>query len=125
MGSVDFVPDAYVYLHWSGAPLSSAEFRGLYMHARNLLKRYRLTAILADHRDMPDAPADADREWLLTEWLPQTVAETGFTRYAVLPTDAPQHRLHTSGVVRDLARHVNVSVFDDLDQAAAWISTAQ
>ncbi|WP_426060783.1 hypothetical protein [Hymenobacter sp. B1770] len=124
VGSVDFVPDAYVYLHWSGAPLSSIEFRGLYTHARNLLKRYRLTAILADHRDMPEAPADTDRKWLLSEWLPETVAQTGFTRYAVIPTDAPR-RLHTSGVVRDLARYVNVSVFDDLNQAAAWISSAQ
>jgi NhaA family Na+:H+ antiporter len=125
VGSVDFVPNGYVYLHWSGAPLSSLEFRGLYTHARNLLKRHQLHGILADHRAMPDAPTDQDREWLLKQWLPQTVAQTGFVHYAVLPATDPANRLHTGVVMRDLEHYVKVSLFDDLEQAASWIATAQ
>ena len=41
VGSVDFVPDSYVYLHWSGAPLTSLEFRALYEHVRNLWQRHQ------------------------------------------------------------------------------------
>lgn len=56
VGAVHFVPDAFVYLHWSGHPLSSPELRALYVHTRNLLLRHNLPGILADHRAMPAAP---------------------------------------------------------------------
>ncbi|WP_345236452.1 hypothetical protein [Hymenobacter saemangeumensis] len=125
VGSVDFVPKAYVYLHWSGKQLSSLEFRALYVHARNLLRRNRLTGILADHRAMPDAPAEADREWLLNEWLPQTMEESALARYAVLPAPAPENRLHTDHVLKDLRRYLTVKAFDDMDAAVAWVSTPQ
>lgn len=123
VGAVDYVPGAYVYLHWSGAPLSSLEFRGLYIHTRNLLERYQLTAILADHHAMPHAPNEADRNWLLQEWLPQTVQATPFARYAVIPTLNPDHRLHTDGVLRDLSHYVTVAAFATLDEATDWISS--
>lgn len=123
IGSVDYVPHAYVYLHWSGTRLSSLEFRALYVHARNLLKRHKLTTILADHQNMPDAPDDADRQWLLDEWLPQAVAETSFARYAVLPAPDPDHRLHTDKVLHDLRQYVTVAVFENLEQANAWVAT--
>ncbi|WP_141106537.1 hypothetical protein [Hymenobacter gelipurpurascens] len=122
VGAVDYVPGAYVYLHWSGAPLSSLEFRGLYIHTRNLLQRHQLTAILADHHAMPQAPDEADRDWLLREWLPQTIQDTRFARYAVIPTPAPEHRLHTDGVLRDLGHYVTVGAFLSLEEATAWIS---
>lgn len=121
MGSVDFVPRSYVYLHWSGAPLTSAEFRALYVHARNLLERHALKAILADHHAMPAAPDAADREWLLGQWLPETTAATSLTRYAALPTPDPGRRLHTEQVLAGLRRHLQVGVFDDLDRARAWL----
>ena len=52
---------AYGYLHCSVAPMSSAELQALYVHAANLLQRYPLTGILADHRAMPAAPTATDR----------------------------------------------------------------
>jgi NhaA family Na+:H+ antiporter len=125
VGSVDYVPEAYVYLHWSGAPLSSLEFRALYVHARNLLQRYRLPGILADHHAMPQAPAEDDRAWLLHEWLPQAVSETPFIRYAVMPTPEPNNRLHTDTVVATLRSYVTVELFDDLQQAVDWMSTEE
>ena len=124
MGSVDYVPDAYVYLHWSGAPLSSAEFRALYVHTRNLMERNGLTGVLADHYAMPDAPDEADRKWLLEHWLPETINTTALARYAVLPTPDPSRRLHTETVLEDLRRHLQVVVFDDLNKASDWFCAA-
>ncbi|MBF9239444.1 hypothetical protein I2I05_18775 [Hymenobacter sp. BT683] len=124
VGAVDFVPQAYVYLHWTGAPLTSPEFRALYVHVRNLLQRHKLKAILADHHAMPEAPDEADRLWLLDQWLPQTLAETALARYAALPTPDPGHRLHTETVLDGLRRRLQVAVFDDLDQASAWLQEA-
>ncbi|MBF9239845.1 hypothetical protein I2I05_20805 [Hymenobacter sp. BT683] len=124
VGSVDFVPHAYVYLHWSGAPLSSGEFRALYVHARNLLQRHELKAILADHQAMPSAPDPADQQWLLTQWLPETVAATSLARYAALPTADPTRRLHTETVLEGLRQRLQVAVFSDLDQAGAWLQEA-
>ncbi|TGE17369.1 hypothetical protein [Hymenobacter elongatus] len=124
VGSVDFVPHSYVYLHWSGEPLTSGEFRALYSHVRNLLERYKLKAILADHQAMPTAPDEADREWLLEQWLPETIAVTALARYAALPTPDPARRLHTEIVLNGLCRHLEVAVFEDLDQASAWLTAA-
>ena len=121
VGSVDYVPEAYVYLHWSGKPLSSVEFRALYVHARNPLERHQLKAILADHHAMPEAPTETDQAWLLEQWLPEAVAVSALSRYAVMPTPDPGRRLHTETVLEGLRRHLQVAVFDDLDQATAWL----
>ena len=122
VGSVDFVPHAYVYLHWSGAPLTSGEFRALYVHVRNLLQRHKLQAILADHHAMPMVPAAADQQWLLEQWLPETIAATSLARYVALPTADPSRRLHTETVLESLRRHLQVAVFDDLEKASDWLS---
>ena len=123
VGSVLFVPESFVYLHFSGEPMSSTGLRALYVHAANLLARHGLTGILADHRAMPAAFAAADREWLLTEWLPHTVPPPPSVRYAVLPNSSPTRRLHTDEVLRDLEQYLVVSVSGSLEQAADWLRT--
>ncbi|WP_345235897.1 hypothetical protein [Hymenobacter saemangeumensis] len=125
VGSVDFVPGSYVYLHWTGADISSVEFRALYVHVYNLLKRHELKGILADHRAMPAAPPAADRDWLLNEWLPKALAETGLARYAVLPMPDPAQRLHTDSVIGQLRQSLETAFFDDVDPAAAWLMAAE
>jgi len=122
VGSVEYVPaDGYLYLHWSGAPLSGPEFRALYVHAHNLLRRYPLAGILADHRAMPAAPAAADREWLLATWLPAVAADTHLARYAVVPALAPEHRLHTPAVAEQLRRVLTTAFFEEIPPATAWL----
>jgi NhaA family Na+:H+ antiporter len=125
VGSVDYVPeDRYLYLHWSGAPLTGLEFRALYVHAHNLLRRYPLLGILADHRAMPAAPAAADRDWLLTTWLPAVIDDTRLERYAVVPALAPEHRLHTPAVAEQLRRVVTTAFFEEIPPAADWLRVA-
>ncbi|MCC3153197.1 hypothetical protein Q3A66_09635 [Hymenobacter sp. BT770] len=122
VGSVLFVPESFVYLHFTGEPMSSPELRALYVHAANLLARYRLSGILADHRAMPAAFETPDREWLLTEWLPHTVPPPPpVVRYAVLPSPSATRRLHTEAVLQELAQYLIVQVFEDLDSAANWL----
>ncbi|MDO7845079.1 hypothetical protein Q5H92_01830 [Hymenobacter sp. M29] len=124
VGSVLFVPESFAYLHFSGEPMSSPELRALYVHAANLLSRHALPGILADHRAMPSAFAAPDREWLLTEWLPQAVPPPPpIIRYAVLPSSSQARRLHTEEVLRDLEHYLVVRVFDDLEKAANWLKT--
>ncbi|MBJ6107661.1 hypothetical protein JAO73_01465 [Hymenobacter sp. BT523] len=122
VGSVLFVPGSFVYLHFSGEPMSGPELRALYVHAANLLARHGLTGILADHRAMPAAFDAPDQQWLLTEWLPNTVPPPPPSiRYAVLPSLHPTRRLHTEDVLRDLGHYVKVAVFDKLEEAANWL----
>ena len=126
VGSVLFVPEAFAYLHFSGEPMSSPELRALYVHAANLLTRHGLPGILADHRAMPTAFGAADREWLLTEWLPHTVPPPPPTiRYAVLPNSSPLRRLHTDEVLHDLEQYLVVRVFAELEEAATWLKQEQ
>ena len=121
VGAVHFVPGAYVYLHWHQVPMTSPELRALYVHARNLLARHGLRRILADHRAMPDVTA-ADRAWLVTEWLPETVAQTGYSHCAVLRAPNPHTRMHTDKVVEGLRRYVTVELFEELPTAVAWLA---
>ncbi|AHJ95507.1 Na+/H+ antiporter NhaA [Hymenobacter swuensis] len=121
VGSVLYVPGSFVYLHWTGEPVSSTELRALYVHARNLLLRYNLRRILADHRAMPAAFEAADRTWLLTDWFPHTTEEVPRVRYAALPSSDPQRRLHTDDVVQALRRYAQVALFDDIAAATAWL----
>ena len=124
VGSVDYVPDhGYVYLHWSGAPMTGPEFRALYVYAHNLLRRYPLRGILADHRAMPAAPAAADRDWLLATWLPAVLEDTSLARYAVVPTLEPAHRLHTLAVAEQLRRVLTAAFFEELPPAIDWLRT--
>ncbi len=122
VGAVHFVPAAYVHLHWHGVPMTSVELRALYAHTRNLLRRNNLRRILADHRAMPIISPD-DKEWLLTEWIPETVALTGYSHCAVLRGPDPATRLHTDAVISDLRRHVTVEVFEELREAADWLKS--
>lgn len=125
VGSVDYVPeDGYLSLHWSGAPMTGPEFRALYVHAHNLLRRYPLLGILADHRAMPAAPAAADRDWLLTTWLPAVLEDTQLTRYAVVPTLEPAHRLHTPAVAEQLRQAITTAFFEETPPAAKWLRAA-
>ena len=126
VGSVLFVPGAFVYLHFSGEPMSSIELRALYVHAANLLARHSLGGILADHRAMPAALTPDDQDWLLTRWLPQTVGPPPPPIfYAVLPNPHAARRLHTDDVLRILRQHLTVGVFDDLERAADWLQAQQ
>ena len=125
VGSVDYVPeDGYLYLHWSGVPMTGPEFRALYVHAHNLLRRYQLRGILADHRAMPAAPAAPDREWLLATWLPAVLADTNLTHYAVVPTLDPAHRLHTPTMAEQLRRVVTTAFFEEIPPAIDWLRAA-
>lgn len=124
VGSVLYVPGSFVYLHWTGEPLHGPGLRALYVHARNLMLRYNLHRILADHRAMPDAFSPAERDWLLTDWFPHTVEEIPRVRYAALPSPDPQRRLHTDEVVRALRRYTDVALFDDPEAATAWLEAA-
>lgn len=122
VGSVDFSPeDGYLYLHWSGAPMTGPEFRSLYVHAHNLLRHYQLRGILADHRAMPAAPDPADRDWLLNTWLPAVLEDTAFERYAVVPTLTPEYRLHTPAVAQQLRRLVTTAFFEEIPPAIKWL----
>lgn len=99
--------------------MTTPEFCALYVHARNLLQRNGLKRILADHRRMP-AASEAQKEWLLHEWLPKTIDETGYERCAVLRSEHPM-RLHTADVVTELERFIELQFFDDVLAAAAWL----
>ncbi|GAB3829641.1 hypothetical protein [Hymenobacter jeollabukensis] len=124
LGAVLYVPDAYLTLRWTDQPLSSHEWRALYVHARNLLERAGLRGVLADHRAATAPPTAADQQWLLTRWLPDVATRTGLVRYAALPAPNPSHRLHTGPVVHDLRRFLTVGLFDDPAPAADWLRAA-
>lgn len=121
-GTVGFAPaDGYALVRWTSAAPSSADFKAVYEHTADLLGRHRLAGLLADHRVMPEAPAPADRAWLLAEWLPQVLADTRLARYAVLTAPAYSKRLHTPDVALHFREALPTALFEELEAAVAWL----
>jgi len=83
-----------------------------------------LRGILADHRAMPNAPAAVDRDWLLTHWLPVTLEDTKLSRYAVVPSLEPAHRLHTPAVAEQLRQAITTAFFEEVPPAVDWLRAA-
>jgi hypothetical protein len=83
--------------------------------------RYKLRRILADNRALPGPFDPADRDWLLSNWFPQSMQGVPQVRYAALPSPDPQRRLHTDEVLLALRHYADVALFDDIAQATAWL----
>ena len=125
VGAVDFVPaDGYAHLHWSGTQLSGVEFRALHVHAHNLLLRFALPGLLADHRALPATLAPADHDWLLARWLPALLDETPVLRYAVLPALIPAHCPYPTAVRERVQALVSTAFFEALAPAVDWLRQA-
>lgn len=121
-GSVDYLPEeGYLYLYWTGAPVSSDEFRGLHAHAHHLLRQLALTGMLADYRALPIMLPLADQQWLVEEWLPKVVSDTPLRRYAALPAPEPSRRLHSWPVLVRVQHWLAATLFEDVSAAEAWL----
>ena len=76
-------PLGYLRLEYRAGPREETQFRALLTHVLRALVRQGEGKLLVDQRKM--APySDAERTWLVSEWLPRAVREARYRYGAVL-----------------------------------------
>ncbi|MGI4875836.1 MAG: STAS/SEC14 domain-containing protein [Janthinobacterium lividum] len=114
-------PESYLRLEYYPGKREEAQFRALLSHARQALQRHGWNRILIDQQHMTAFSA-AEANWLLHDWLPVTVRETGYRHGAVLLAHDVFARLAMTSV--EAAANQQVSIyrnFSDEATALAWL----
>ncbi|AWM34296.1 hypothetical protein [Hymenobacter nivis] len=124
VGRVWEEPLHYLRLDYYAAPREEVAFRALLTHALHALVRRGWGKMLIDQRKM--APySDAERAWMLDEWLPRAIREGGYRYGAVVLAENPFARVsmtRLSLAARELGN--TYKTFDTEADAAAWLTQA-
>ncbi|UOQ78182.1 hypothetical protein MUN84_06200 [Hymenobacter sp. 5516J-16] len=86
-GRLTVHPAGFVVVTWYKGTRRLDDFKAVLTHLDQLLRLHRLSKLLADQRELTPF-TEAERTWVVTEWLPQAVGN-GPYRYAavLLPLD--------------------------------------
>jgi len=117
-------PLNYLRLDYYAAPREEVAFRALLMHALQALVRRGWGKILIDQRKM--APySDAERAWMMDEWLPRAIREGGYRYGAVVLAENPFARVSMTRLAlasRELGN--TYKTFDTENDAVDWLTQA-
>lgn len=116
------LPGAYVRVDWQAAPMFSSSLREVHEQLLQLLKEKQLRKVLSDHQLMP-AIMPKDQQWLITDWLPRAVLESGYRYCAIINAHDVYNRLSTSYIEHKIKDSIPLQVahFQDLQAASNWL----
>jgi hypothetical protein len=116
--------DGYARIDWNPVPIQSRALRTVYTQVLNLLRASGFTKILSDHQLMPPL-LPADQLWLSQEWVPQAIAEAGYSHGAVVESHDLLSRSTIVRVVEQIGHlALTVRYFEDDWRAAQWLRCA-
>ncbi|MGI4886607.1 MAG: hypothetical protein ACRYFR_16760 [Janthinobacterium lividum] len=117
-------PLNYLRLDYHAAPREEVAFRALLTHLLQALVRRGWGKLLIDQRKM--APySDAERAWLVDEWLPRAIREGGYRYGAVVLSENPFARVSMTRLAmasRELGN--TYKTFGSEDEALDWLTQA-
>ena len=117
-------PEGYLRLEYCTGPRETAQFRALLTHVAQALSWRRWEKLLIDQRLMvPFAPSE--QQWMVTEWLPHAVNESGYRYGAILMAHDVFARLSMNELIfgsRDLAH--TYRTFEVEEEAVAWLRSS-
>lgn len=117
-------PLNYLRLDYHAAPREEVAFRALLTHLLQALVRRGWGKLLIDQRKMPPY-SDAERAWLVDEWLPRAIREGGYRYGAVVLAENPFARVSMTRLAmasRELGN--TYKTFDSEDEALDWLTQA-
>lgn len=116
-----YAPD-YVRIDWQTAPMTRVDLRAVYEHTLHLLNRSGIRKVLSDHRLMPPYTPE-DREWLLHDWVPRAIEQTGYSHCAVVQAQDVFNHQTTQQLAAEVSQRTTLVVeyFDQLDPALTWL----
>ena len=114
-------PEAYLRLEYRPGPREELQFRALLNHLAQALVRRGWDSVLVDQRAMTPFSSD-EQAWMMSQWLPRAVHESGYRCGAVVVAHNVFARLAMMQLVlgsRDLP-HTYRTFENDAD-AVAWL----
>jgi hypothetical protein len=100
--------------------VSSETFKELLEQFYNYVVQYGCRTLLIDARDMQIIPTDV-QGWLETDWMPRMTAQN-VKNYAVVSPISVLAKMSTDNVYVDEGG-INNGVFQDVNQARAWVAS--
>lgn len=116
-------PGGYLRLDYYAGPREEVQFRALLTHARQAMQRRGWSRMLVNQQQMsPFTPGE--ETWMVNEWLPQAVRESGYRHGAVLVAHDVFARLAMTGLVMTSRKlgHTYRN-FEEEKEAIAWLLT--
>ncbi|OGX90228.1 hypothetical protein [Hymenobacter coccineus] len=115
-------PQHYLRLDYYAGPREEVAFRALLTHALRAMTRRGWGKLLIDQRKM--APySDAERAWMVEEWLPRAIREGGYRYGAVVLAENAFARVSMTRLAmasRELGN--TYKTFDTEDEAMGWLT---
>lgn len=114
-------PQAFAVVTWHKGIRKPEDFRAVLNHLDRLFRLRRWSRLLADQRNL--APfTEAERTWVLNEWLPQAVGEGPYRYAAVLPPLDVFARLASKSVTAEAHKKFLAYQFCETEaEAVQWL----
>ena len=112
---------AYIRLDYYAGPREDGQFQALLTHARQAMQRRGWSRMLVNQKEM--SPFTAKQEsWMVNEWLPLAVEESGYRFGAIIVARDVFARLATNSLVMGSRRlgHLYRN-FEQENEAIAWL----
>ncbi|TPG65543.1 hypothetical protein [Hymenobacter nivis] len=117
-------PMNYLRLDYYATPRDEMAFRALLTHALQAMVRRGWGKMLIDQRKMVPY-SDAERAWLVGEWLPRAIREGSYRYGAVLLAENPFARVSMTRLTMAARELGNTyKTFDTEAEAVSWLTQA-
>ena len=115
-------PANYLRLEYRPGPREEGQFRALLNHLAQALVRRGWNSILVDQRHMTPFQA-SEQAWMLSEWLPRAVRESGYRYGAVVVAHNVFARLAMTPLVLGASELGHTyRTFETETEAEAWLA---
>lgn len=123
VGCVWEEPTGYLRLEYYSGPRLEAQFRALLTHGRQALQRHGWSRMLVNQQQMSPFTT-AEESWMMNEWLPLAVQESGYRYGAVVVAHDVFARLAMTGIVM-ASRKLGHTYrnFEHEKEAVEWLLT--
>lgn len=118
-------PEAYVRLDYYPGKREEAQFRALLGHARQAMQRHGWNRMLINQQHMTPLTAP-EADWMVNEWLPLAVRESGYRHGAIVLARDVFARLAMNNVEAAARRLATLyRNFEDEATALRWLLAQQ
>ena len=114
-------PAGFIQLRWAATPRTLADTQALLTHLASAFRQRGTGKALAYQVDMhPFSPAE--QAWIMQEWLPTAVRESGYRYGAIVVSADIYARLATAFITTNVqGLPLRYRSFDDEATATAWL----
>lgn len=114
-------PAGFVRMTWAASPRTLADTQALLTQLADALKQRNWGKVLADQAVMPSF-SPAEQQWVVQEWLPLAVRESGYRYGAIVVSTDIFARLATAFITTNVqGLPLRYRSFDAEAAAVAWL----